>query len=142
MPEPEKVQCVSCGVTILATTAESYDGYCAPCYKKFNEKPPKAYLPPKPRLLDKILGFAIPIAIIVFFFLGIPLGYKLVLGGPNSSIKSGTTQNLYLIHEIPDVKLNGRPVRIVQRYIIVELESGRSLWIPEENVAGIEFAAR
>ena len=143
MPDPEKVQCESCGVTILATTAESYGGYCAPCFKKFNEKPPAPHPPPpKSRPLETLLGFLIPIAIVAFVFLGIPFGYRLVLGGRTSNIKSGTTQNVRLIHEIPDVKLNGRPARIIQNYLIVELESGRSLWIPEENVAGVEFADR
>ena len=139
MPDPEKMQCESCGVTILATTAQSYDGYCAPCYKKFNEKPPTAYIPPKQSPLDAILGFLIPVGIIALVFLGIPYGYKLVLGGPTSSIKSGTIQNVTLINVIPNAELTNRPARIVQDYLIVELPSGSSLWIPEENVAGIEF---
>ena len=139
MPDPEKAQCESCGVTILATTAESYDGYCAPCYKKFNEKPPTPYTPSKQPPLDAILGILIPIGIIALVFLGIPYGYKLVLGGRTSSIKSGTIESVKLINEIPDATLNNRPARIVQDYLIIELESGRSLWIPEENVAGVEF---
>lgn len=139
MPDTVKVQCESCGVTILATTAESYDGYCAPCYKKFNEKPQTPYTPPKQSPLDAILGFLIPIGIIALVFLGIPFGYKVVLGGRTSSIKSGTIQNVTLINTIPNVELSNRPARIVQDYLIVELQSGRSLWIPEENVAGIEF---
>lgn len=140
MTEPIKVQCDSCGVTILATTAESYDGYCAPCYKKFNAKPPTTYVAPKRTPLDAILGFLIPIGIVALVLLGIPFGYRLVLGGRTSSIQSGTTQNVILINTYPDVQLNGRPARIVQDYLIIELESGRSLWIPEENVAGVEFS--
>lgn len=139
MPDTEKVQCESCGVTILATTAESYDGYCAPCYKKFNEKPPTAYNPPKRSPIDAILGFLIPAGIITLVLLGIPYGYKIVLGGRTSSIKSGTIQSVTLINAIPDAELANRPARIVQDYLIIELASGRSLWIPEENVAGIEF---
>lgn len=140
MPDPAKVQCESCGVTILATTAESHDGYCAPCYKKFNEKPLTTYVAPKQTPLDAVLVFLIPIGIIALVFLGIPFGYKLILGGPTSSIKSGTTQDVILINTVPDAQLNGRPARIIQGYLIIELESGRSLWIPKENVAGVEFS--
>ena len=140
MPDPEKVKCESCGVTILATTAESYDDYCAPCYKKFNERSPVSRQLPQRSFFAKVFDFVIPIGFIALFFIGIPFGYKLVLGGRTSSIKSGTTERVKLIHEIPGKEIDGRPARIVQDYLIIELKSGRSLWIPEENVAGIEFA--
>lgn len=135
----EKVQCESCGVTILATTAESYDGYCAPCYKKFNEAPPTRYEPPKETWFHAILGFLIPIGIIALFLFGTPLGFYLVLGGRTSTIRAGTIQSINLVHEIPNQKLDGLPARIVQGFVIVEFKSGESLWIPDENIAGIVF---
>jgi hypothetical protein len=142
MPEPEKAKCESCSVTILATTAMQYDGYCAPCYKKFNEKPAVQYQLPKQSRMDVILGFLIPIGIIAIVLLGMPLGYRMVLGGPLSTIKSGTIRSATLIHDIPGVQINGCAARLVQDYLIVELDSDRLLWIPEENVAAIEFASK
>lgn len=139
MSDPEKVQCKSCGVMILATTAESNDGYCKPCQDKFSTKATPNQEHYKESLFETVLSFLVPIGFIAFFLFGVPFGYKLVLGGRKSSIKSGTTQSVILINEIPDVKLDNRPARIVSDYLIIELESGRSLWIPEENVAGIEF---
>ena len=94
---------------------------------------------PKQTLFDKVVGVVMPVVIIAIFFLGIPLGYKLVIGDRKSALEKGTIQQITLIHEIDGQRLDGRPAKIVAGYVVVELSSGRSLWIPEENVAGIEF---
>ena len=54
-------------------------------------------------------------------------------------MEKGIIQQITLINDIEGQNLNGRPARIVSDYVVVELPSGRLLWIPEENVAGIEF---
>ena len=137
--EVVKVQCEACGASILRSTAESYDGFCAPCYKRLNERPPTPRESPRESWFSAILAFLIPIALIVLLFLGVPLGFYFVLGGKTSTIQSGTARSVHLVHGIPNIQLNGRPARLISGYLIVELESGRKVWIPVENVAGIEF---
>jgi hypothetical protein len=141
--DTHRVACESCGAKILAATAEIYGGYCAPCHKRFNDKPATYRQPSPPEsVFSKIFGFLIPIGFIALFVVGIPLGYKLVLGGRKSTVEEGTIQQITLINSIPDLDLSGQHARIVTDYIVVELKSGRKLWIPEENVAGIEFQSK
>ena len=132
--------CESCGAKILSTTAELYGGYCAPCHKRFNEKPAiyRQTSPPESSL-SKIFGFLIPIGLIALVFIGFPLGYKLVLGGRKSTVEEGTIKHITLINNIPNIELSGLHARIITDYIVVDLRSGSKIWIPEENVAGIEF---
>ncbi|QTN32545.1 hypothetical protein HZ994_09450 [Akkermansiaceae bacterium] len=137
-PQP-RVSCESCGAKILESTAEIYDGYCAPCYKRLNDKPPIYQQPPTESLMSKISAFLFPIGFLAVFLIGIPLGYKLILGGRTSTVEDGIIEQITLINQIPDQDLTGREARIVSDYIVIELRSGRKLWIPEENVAGIEF---
>jgi hypothetical protein len=141
--DTHRVPCESCGAKILAVTAEFYGGYCAPCHKRFNETPAIYRQPPPPEsFFSKIVGFLIPIGILALFVIGIPLGYKLVLGGRKSTVEEGRIQQITLINSIPILDLSGQHARIVTDYIVVELKSGRKLWIPEENVAGIEFQSK
>ena len=141
--DTHRVACESCGAKILEATADIYDGYCAPCHKRFNEKPPiYPQAAPPESFVSKVFGFLIPVGFIALFFIGIPLGYKLVLGDRKSTIEEGTIQQITLIKSIPEHDLSGRQARIVSDYIVIELKSGRELWIPEENVAGIEFQSK
>ena len=137
--DSHRVACESCAPKILPATAEIYAGYYAPCYKRFNATPP-VYPKAQPRsFLGGIFDFIVPIGFIALFLIGFPLGYKLVLGGRKSTVEKGDIHSITLINPVEGHVLEGRPARIVSDYIVVELESGRYLWIPEENVAGIEF---
>lgn len=90
-------------------------------------------------MLSKIFGFLAPIFFVALFLVGIPLGYKLVLGGSRSTVNSGVIKSIYLTHPISDPRLEGRQARIVADYLIVEMDNGRKLWISEENLVGVEF---
>ncbi len=139
MPDEARTKCKSCAASILPATADRFDGYCAPCYKELNAIP---YIPPPqpPQgLLSKLLGYLAPILFIGLFFLGIPLGYKLILGGSRSTVTSGVIKAVYMTHPISDARLEGRHARIVADYLIVDMDGGRKLWISEENLVGVEF---
>lgn len=85
------------------------------------------------------MDFAIPLFFIALFFVGIPLGYKLVLGGRLTTVTAGVIAKLHLAHPIPDTNLEGRHARIVADYLILDIDGDRKLWISEVNVAGVEF---
>jgi hypothetical protein len=133
------MKCKSCAASILPATADRFGGYCAPCYKELNAIPYIAPPQPPQSLFSKLLGYLAPIFFIALFFVGIPLGYKLILGGSRSTVTSGVIKTLYLTHPISDPRLDGRHARIVADYLIVEMDGGRKLWISEENLVGVEF---
>ena len=89
--------------------------------------------------MSKAFGFLIPVGFVLLFFLGIPLGYKLILGDRKSTVKEGRIQDIRLIHDNVNEHLNGKEARVISDYVVIELEGDRELWIPEENVAGIVF---
>ena len=140
MPDETRTKCKSCAASILPVTAERFDGYCAPCYKELNAIP---YVPqPQPRqsLISRIMGFLVPAIFIGLFLLGIPLGYKLILGGSRSTVTSGVIRSIYLTHPIMiNPNLEGRHARIIADYLIVDMDAGRKLWISEDHLVAVEF---
>lgn len=137
MSDSERIPCEKCGSKILSKTADVYGGLCAPCHRKLNAPPPMP--PPRPSALSRICGVLIPVAFIALFFFGFPLGYKLVLGGKNSPVKKGTIHSIQFRSPTESELLVGRSAWIGSDYLVVTLDSGRELWIPETNVSAIEF---
>ena len=140
MSESERVPCEKCGSKILPNTANSYSGLCAPCHRKLNAPPRGIPSQPLPRVLAyRFFSLLIPVVIALIFLLGIPLGYKLVLGGKNSPVKKGTIHSVQFRSPVESETLVGRHAWIGSDYLVVTLSSGREMWIPETNVTAIEF---
>ena len=92
--------------------------------------------PQKSSLFDSIAGFIIPIIIIALFVLGIPFGYKLVLGGKKDRIYQGTIIELQikgLTKDQSDKLLNSK-AEIVSDYLVIENDKQVTL-ISEENIS-------
>lgn len=143
MSDGKKVQCVSCNATIHLSTAEIYDGCCAPCFKRLNAKPPAIQQPQKRSVFGGMFEMLIPLLIFVLVFVGMPLGFKLVLGDKKTPIRKGTIKSISLVKQPnSESDIVGRSASIMSGFVVVEMPLGHQLWIPNENVAGIEFSEK
>lgn len=140
MNDVQRVSCASCNATILPSTGQLYDGYCAPCFKRLNATPPVVHQPPKKELLGGLFEFLFPIGFAILFFLAVPLGFKFVLGDRKTPVTKGTVSAITLVHPINDVVVVGRPAKVMSGFVVVDLVEGKRLWIPTANVAAMEFA--
>ncbi|QDU74893.1 hypothetical protein Pan97_19130 [Bremerella volcania] len=135
MSASEKLPCKMCGAMIRPSTFEQYGGICAKCHHQTR----------RGGFVDslEVLGALLfPLIMIAVFVFGIPLGHYLFFGGRDTDLHRGITKSVTLVAEVPNVELNGKPARVTTRYLVIETGNGETVWIPDENVAGVEFEAQ
>ncbi len=91
-------------------------------------------------ILDDILGFITPIFFIGLFLLGIPFGYKVVMGSKTDSIYSEKIVELSVSNLSPEkiTNLLSENAKITDDYLIIETENEVVL-ISEENISHLRL---
>ncbi|PQO26150.1 hypothetical protein C5Y96_22145 [Blastopirellula marina] len=135
MPPSDKSPCKKCGAMILPSTSAQYGGICAKCH----QRPKRGGFV---EIFDVLIALLFPLVMIAVFIFGIPLGHYLFFGGRDTDLHRGITKTVTLVADVPNVELNGKPARITTRYLVIETGNGETVWIPDENVAGVEFESQ
>ncbi|WP_146115767.1 MULTISPECIES: hypothetical protein [Pirellulaceae] len=120
---------------ILPSTSAQYGGICAKCH----QRPKRGGFV---EIFDVLIALLFPLVMIAVFIFGIPLGHYLFFGGRDTDLHRGITKTVTLVADVPNVELNGKPARITTRYLVIETGNGETVWIPDENVAGVEFESQ
>jgi len=92
----------------------------------------------QPSVVDRFV-FLIPIVFIALFIFGIPLGYKLVLGGKMSPLETGRIVSITLNPSGPAPSLEGREAKVLSDYLVVTGDDGVEIWIPRDAISRFDL---
>lgn len=135
MSTTDKLPCQKCGAMILPSTSAQFGGICAKCHHQPRRN---GFID----ALDVLGALLFPLIMMAVFVFGIPLGHYLFFGGRDTDLHRGITKSVILVTDVPNVELNGKPARVTTRYLVVETGNGETVWIPDDNVAGVEFESK